>query len=92
MSKTLKEESRAEKIQEYGDEKLPAGDISGEEIIVVEGRADVVNLLKNRVNNVIGMNGTKLPAEIAKLGKEKKLTLFVDGDRGGQRHPVVRSY
>ena len=84
MSKTLKEETRAAKIQEYGEEKLPAGDLSGNEIIVVEGRADVVNLLKNRVNNVIGMNGTKLPAEIAKLGEEKEITLFVDGDRGGK--------
>ena len=84
MSKALKEESRIAKIQEYGDEKLPAGDLSGEEIIVVEGRADVVNLLRNRVNNVIGMNGTKLPAEIAKLGEKKELTLFIDGDRGGK--------
>ncbi len=84
MSRTLKEESRAAKIQEYGNEKLPAGDISGKEIIVVEGRADVVNLLKNRVNNVIGMNGTKLPAEIAKLGQDKEITLFIDGDRGGK--------
>ena len=84
MSKTLKEESRAAKIQEYGEEMLPAGDLSGNEIIVVEGRADVVNLLKNRVNNVIGMNGAKLPKEIAKLSKEKELTLFVDGDRGGK--------
>ncbi len=84
MAKALKEESRASKIQEYGEEQLPAGDISGSEIIVVEGRADVVNLLKNRVNNVIGMNGAKLPREIAKLGKEKEITLFVDGDRGGK--------
>ena len=84
MSKTLKEESRAAKIQEYGDERLPAGDLSGSEIVVVEGRADVVNLLKNRVNNVIGMNGTKLPAEIAKLGESKEITLFIDGDRGGK--------
>lgn len=84
MSKVLKEESRVSKIQEYGEEKLPAGDISGSEIIVVEGRADVVNLLKNRVNNVIGMNGTKLPSTIAKLGEEKEITLFVDGDRGGK--------
>jgi len=84
FSKTLKEETRAAKIQEYGEEKLPAGDLSEREIIVVEGRADVINLLKNRVNNVIGMNGTKLPAEIARLGEEKDLTLFVDGDRGGQ--------
>ncbi len=83
MNRTVKEETRAAKIQEYGDEKLPAGDLSGNEVIVVEGRADVVNLLKNRVNNVIGMNGTKLPAEIAKLGESKELTLFIDGDRGG---------
>lgn len=84
MSKNLVEETRAARIQDYGEERLPAGDLSGDEIIVVEGRADVVNLLKNRVNNVIGMNGTKLPAEIARLGEEKALTLFVDGDRGGK--------
>ena len=84
MSNSLKEESRVEKIQEYGDGRLPCGDISGGEVIVVEGRADVVNLLKNRVNNVIGMDGTKLPREIAELGEEKELTLFVDGDRGGK--------
>jgi DNA primase len=84
MSENLKVESRTEKIQEYGDSRLPCGDISGKEIIVVEGRADVVNLLRNRVNNVIGMDGTKLPPEIAKLSREKEITLFVDGDRGGK--------
>ncbi|MCH7568834.1 MAG: DNA primase [Nanoarchaeota archaeon] len=84
IAKTIKEESRIAKIQEYGNSKLPAGDISGDEIIVVEGRADVVNLLKNRVNNVISMNGAKMPKDIAVLGEEKELTLFVDGDRGGK--------
>tara|TARA_Y100000034_G_scaffold135752_1_gene208941 strand:+ start:507 stop:1622 length:1116 start_codon:yes stop_codon:yes gene_type:complete len=84
MAKTLKEESRVSKIQEYGEEKLPAGDLSGDEVIVVEGRADVVNLLKNRINNVIGMDGAKLPKAIAELSKNKELTLFVDGDRGGK--------
>ncbi|MBX4195965.1 DNA primase [Candidatus Pacearchaeota archaeon] len=84
MSKNIKEDARAARIQEYGAEKVPAGDLSGNEIIVVEGRADVVNLLKNRVNNVVGMNGTKLPAEIARLGETKELTLFIDGDRGGK--------
>ena len=43
-----------------------------------------MNLLRNRVNNVIGMDGTKLPPEIAQLSKEKEITLFVDGDRGGK--------
>jgi len=84
MSEGLKIDSRAEKIQEYGYEKLPAGDISGQEVIVVEGRADVVNMLRNRVNNVIGMDGTKLPKTISELGKKKELTLFIDGDRGGR--------
>ncbi len=84
MTKTLSQETRAAKITEYGEEKLPAGDLSGNEIIVCEGRADVVNLLKNRINNVIGMNGTRLPAEIARLGLQKEITLFIDGDRGGK--------
>lgn len=84
MSQSIKEDTRVEKIQEYGKSKLPCGDLSKDEVIVVEGRADVVNLLRNRVNNVIGMDGTKLPPEIAELSQEKELTLFIDGDRGGQ--------
>jgi DNA primase len=84
ISENLKKDSRTSKIQEYGDEKLPVGDVSGKEVIVVEGRADVVNLLANRVNNVIGMNGTKLPKGIIELSKEKEITLFADGDRGGK--------
>ncbi len=84
ISKEIKESRRTDSIQKYGEEELPCGDLSGQEIIVVEGRADVINLLKVGVNNVIGMNGTKLPDSIKKLGKEKQLTLFVDGDRGGK--------
>lgn len=84
MGQELRESSRTMKIISYGDEQLPAGDLSGNEVIVVEGRADVVNMLKHNITNVIGMNGARLPAEIAKLGKEKELTLFVDGDRGGK--------
>ncbi len=84
ISNQIKDSSRISGIKEYGDEKLPCGDISGEELIVVEGRADVINLIRAGVNNVIGMNGTKLPDAIKKLSKEKTLTLFVDGDRGGK--------
>jgi hypothetical protein len=58
--------------------------LTGNEIIVVEGRADVVNLLKNNVKNVVAMNGTKLPEGIRELSREKEVTLFVDGDRGGK--------
>jgi DNA primase len=84
ISNEIKDSAKTANIQEYGEEKLPCGNISGREIIVVEGRADVVNLLRAGVNNVIAMNGTKLPNAIKELGKEKEITLFVDGDRGGR--------
>jgi len=71
-------------VQEYGKSKLPCGDLSGKEVIVVEGRADVLNLLKNNVKNVIAMNGTKLPDEIKELSQDKDILLYVDGDRGGK--------
>jgi len=83
ISKTIKDYARTASVQEYGDEKLPYGNISGQEVIVVEGRADVLNLMRAGVNNVIAMNGTKLPEAIKELSKEKDITLFADGDRGG---------
>jgi len=80
----VKTSSRVSRLQEYGTEKLPAGDISGNEIIVVEGRADVISLLKANVKNVIAMNGTILPETIKELSFDKEVTLFIDGDRGGK--------
>ncbi len=84
LEEAVKIANRLSKLQSYGEEKLPAGDLSSDEIIVVEGRADVINLLKAGIDNVIGMNGTILPETIKDLGKEKTLILFVDGDRGGK--------
>lgn len=84
ISNEIKDSARTANVGEYGEEKLACGDLSGSEIIVVEGRADVMNLLRNGVNNVIAMNGTKLPESIKVLSKEKEITLFVDGDRGGK--------
>jgi len=83
ISNEIKDSAKTAGILEYGDEKLPCGDLSGKEIVVVEGRADVLNLMRNGVNNAIAMNGTKLPESIRKLSREKDITLFVDGDRGG---------
>ncbi|KYK24842.1 hypothetical protein AYK26_03095 [Euryarchaeota archaeon SM23-78] len=76
---------RVMEIQEYGKERLPAGPAVDEsdEIIVVEGRADVLNLLKHGFKNVIAMNGTNVPETIIELSKKKTMTAFVDGDRGG---------
>ncbi|NPA05369.1 MAG: DNA primase [Crenarchaeota archaeon] len=78
---------RAE-ITTYGPERLPAGPDVGkaDEIIIVEGRADVINLLRYGYRNVIaleGARGGKIPETIIKLAREKKAILFVDGDHGG---------
>ncbi|MBI5065454.1 DNA primase [Candidatus Woesearchaeota archaeon] len=76
---------RAMEICEYGRDRLPAGPSidDSEEIIVVEGRADVLNLLKNGFKNVIAINGTSCPPTIVDLCRKKEVTVFVDGDRGG---------
>lgn len=86
MENELRESTRIAKAVNYGPEGLAAGpDIDSEkELIVCEGRADVVNCLKYGIKNVIGMQGTRFPQTIAKLGETKELTLFVDGDRGGK--------
>jgi len=72
-------------IMEYGPDRLPSGPNidDSEEVIVVEGRADVLNVLRQGIKNVIGMNGTSIPQTIIELSKKKTLTIFVDGDRGG---------
>ncbi|MBT3642742.1 DNA primase [archaeon] len=86
METELRESSRVSKAVTYGPEGLAAGpDIdSVKELIVVEGRADVVNMLKHGIKNVIGMQGTRFPKTIATLSETKEITLFVDGDRGGK--------
>jgi len=74
-------------VIEYGPEKLPAGpDVDkSNEIIIVEGRADVINLLRYGYRNVIAIGGArdKIPATIAKLARSKKTIAFVDGDHAG---------
>ncbi|MFC2175265.1 DNA primase DnaG [archaeon] len=81
----IKASQKTGKLKLYGTEKIPAGpDIdSSDEIIVVEGRADVITLLKAGINNVISLKGAVIPKTVVELSKTKEVTLFVDGDRGG---------
>jgi len=83
LTDVVKESVRAAQIKEF--EGLPAGpDVElSDEIIVVEGRADVLTLLKNGINNVVAIEGATMPQPIIDMSKEKLVTLFVDGDRGG---------
>jgi DNA primase len=82
----VKESVRMGEIIEYGAEKLPAGPAvdSSDDIIIVEGRADVLNLLRCGIKNVIAVEGTSVPKTIIDLCKKKVVTVFTDGDRGGE--------
>jgi len=81
VSETL----RAAKVEKYGKDKLTAGPEinSSKEIVVVEGRADVLNLLRCGIQNVIALEGAKIPETIIRLCNTKEATAFLDGDRGG---------
>lgn len=83
--KEVSESIRIARILEYGPEDLPAGpDVeSATSITIVEGRADVLNLLKAGIKNTIAVKGAKIPETIIKLAKNKEVTAFLDGDRGG---------
>lgn len=76
---------RVMEIQEYGRDRLPCGPgiDDSDEVILVEGRADVLNLLKHGFKNVLAMNGTSCPPSVLELCKKKDVVAFVDGDRGG---------
>jgi DNA primase len=67
-------------------DNLPAGPgvLESDAIIVVEGRADVLNLLKCGIKNAIAVEGTNVPQLVAELSKKKTVTVFTDGDRGGE--------
>ena len=73
-------------VVKYGPEQLPAGPCidSSDTIIVVEGRADVINLLRHGYKNVIALEGATVPKTIINLSKKKNTIVFVDGDRGGE--------
>jgi DNA primase len=79
----VREAVRVEDITEFHG--MPAGPRVDESdaVIVVEGRSDVLTLLKYGVKNVIAVEGTDVPDEVARLTRERTTTAFLDGDRGG---------
>ncbi|MCX6771975.1 MAG: DNA primase DnaG [Candidatus Micrarchaeota archaeon] len=85
ISEMVRQEVKVAEISEYGPEKLPCGPgiEKMDSIVIVEGRADVLNLLKNDVQNVVAVGGANVTNAIAKLAREKEVTVFLDGDRGG---------
>jgi DNA primase len=86
LADSVRQSVQIEEVMHYGKERLPAGPNieDSDAIIVVEGRSDVLNLLKYGIKNVIAVEGTNVPQTIVDLSKEKVVTAFVDGDRGGE--------
>ncbi len=84
MVSEVKQAVRMEEITQY--KGLPAGPNieNSDAIIIVEGRADVLNLLKYGIKNTIAVEGTNIPVVVPKLSKRKTVTAFFDGDRGGE--------
>ncbi|MGC8565322.1 MAG: DNA primase DnaG [Thermoplasmata archaeon] len=85
LIQVVRETIEKQEIITYGEDRLPAGPAvpTSDAIIVVEGRSDVLNLLKYGIKNAIAVEGTNIPKTIVDLTKERVVTCFLDGDRGG---------
>ena len=85
ISDRVLDEIKVGEILKYGPDNLPAGpDIeNSDEIIIVEGRADILNLMKCGITNTIAVEGTNIPKSIVDIVKDKEITVFFDDDRGG---------
>ena len=86
ITEEIKQSVRVEEITHLGKDNLPAGPnvLDSDAILVVEGRADVLNLLKYGIKNAVAVGGTNVPPHIADLCAKKVVTAFTDGDRGGE--------
>jgi len=85
ITDTVRQVLQTEEIVRFKG-KLPAGPNvdSSDAVIFVEGRGDVLNLLRHGIKNAVALEGTNIPKEVVELSKERTVTAFVDGDRGGE--------
>jgi DNA primase len=81
----VREAIRIEKLEYLGEERVHAGPhvMASDAIIIVEGRADVINLLRHGIKNAVAVEGTNIPQIIIDLCTQKTATTLLDGDRGG---------
>ena len=86
LTESVRQSVQTEEIINFGKERLPAGPNvnDSDAIIVVEGRSDVLNLLRSGIKNAIAVEGTNVPKTVMDLSRERVITAFVDGDRGGE--------
>jgi DNA primase len=80
----VRKRARVADITEYAG--LPAGPrvADSDAVVVVEGRADVLQLLEYGIKNAIAVEGTDVPEAVIELTETRTTTAFLDGDRGGE--------
>ncbi len=85
ISMEVQKSSKSSQVVSISDEGFAAGPgfERQKKTILVEGRADVVNLLKYGIDNTVAVNGTSIPPKLIDLITKKTVTAFLDGDRGG---------
>ncbi len=79
-------EGTSGEVTTYGPSKLHCGSgvFDSNWIILVEGRADVINLLRAGYDNALAIEGAKIDESIKDLcGSKDKVVAFLDGDRAG---------
>lgn len=86
LADEVRQSVRIDELTYYGKSRIPCGPnvFNSDAIIIVEGRADILNLLRYGIKNTICVGGTNIPPEVAELTKKKTVTAFTDGDRGGE--------
>src|SRR2546426_8561852 len=62
----VRQSVQVSEIVSFGAERLPAGPnvADSDAIIIVEGRQDVLNLLRSGIKNAIAVEGTNVPKTI----------------------------
>src|SRR6476469_737502 len=85
MLKDVYDASKPGKLTTFGKAQLACGVgvYDSDWIILVEGRADVINLLRAGYDNAIAIEGEKIDETILKLTHGKRIIAFIDGDRAG---------
>ena len=85
MLKDVYDASKPGKLTTFGKAQLACGVgvYDSDWIILVEGRADVINLLRAGYDNAIAIEGAKIDETILKLTQGKRIIAFIDGDRAG---------
>ena len=86
LTEAVRKAVQVEEITTYGPEHLPAGPNidQADALIVVEGRSDVLTLLRCGIKNCIAVEGTSVPQTVKDLSRGKTVTVFTDGDRAGE--------